>query len=65
MDYIVSKEKGGKYYVHPSDNPKTPIPGSYGDKRKAIKIAAHLMGITPKAYIKNRKGVTNGSGKEL
>lgn len=56
ITYDVSKEKGGKYYAHPAGLPNNPIPGSYGDKRKALKVAAKYMGIPLKEYMKLRKG---------
>lgn len=54
MEYIVAKEKGGHYYVH-HKGAKTPIPGSFGDKRHAIRVAAVCEGITAKEYIVLRK----------
>lgn len=45
IEYDVSKEKGGQYYVHPAGRPEQPIKGSFGEKKKAIKIAARLCGM--------------------
>lgn len=61
MEYIVAKEKGGRYYVH-HKGAKTPIPGSFGDKRHAIRVAATCEGITAKEYINLRKweDISNG-----
>lgn len=55
LDYEVSKEKGGQYYVHPAGHPELPIKGSFGEKKKAIKTAARLCGIETKEYLKERK----------
>lgn len=55
LAYEVSKEKGGRYYVHPFGVPSDPVKGSFGDKKKAIKIAARLCGMTAKEYIAARK----------
>lgn len=55
IEYEVSKEKGGQYYAHPAGHPEQPIKGSYGDKKKAIKFASRLCGVTVKEYIKERK----------
>jgi len=61
MEYIVAKEKGGRYFVHHKDS-KTPVPGSFGDKRHAIRVAATCEGITAKEYInlRKREGISNG-----
>ena len=50
-----TKEKGGQYYVHPWGCPHSAIKGSYGDKKKALKLAAKMCGITVKEYISIRK----------
>ena len=55
LQYHVSKEKGGQYYVHPRGCPSLAVKGSYGDKKKALKIAARMCGITVKEYISARK----------
>ncbi len=55
LPYEVSKEKGGRYYVHPFGVPSSPVKGSFGDKKKAIKIASRLCGTTVKEYISARK----------
>ncbi len=55
LPYEVSKEKGGRYYVHPFGVPSSPVKGSFGDKKKAIKIAARLCGLTAKEYMAARK----------
>lgn len=54
MRYIVEKEKGGHYYVHPEESP-TPIKGSFGDKHHALKFAARAEGISTREYMKLRK----------
>jgi hypothetical protein len=55
MKIEVSKEKGGQYYAHPAGHPEQPIKGSFGDKRKAIKFAARLCGVTPAEYMREAK----------
>lgn len=57
LTYTVSKEKGGKWYAHAADTPHFPISGSHGDKKHALKVAANLMGIPLKEYMKIRKAV--------
>ena len=52
MKYEVVKEKGGQYYI---TNDGKAVPGSYGDKKKVIKQAARLNGMTTKEYLKERK----------
>lgn len=55
MNYRVSKNKGSNcYYVRRvSDN--TPVSGTYGNKKKALRIAARMNGIDLKTYLKWRK----------
>lgn len=55
LEYEVAKEKGGQYYVHPWGCPSSAIKGSFGDKRKALKIAARMCGITVKEYMNIKK----------
>ena len=55
IEYEVSKEKGGQYYAHPAGHPEQPIKGSCGDKKKSIKFASRLCGMTVKEYISARK----------
>lgn len=31
LKYLVTKEKGGRYYAHEAATPHKPIPGSFGD----------------------------------
>lgn len=59
MKYEVSKEKGGQYYAHPQGEPTNAVKGSFGDKKKAIKVAARLCGISAKEYtkLKAKEGV--------
>ena len=54
IDYIVRKEKGGKYYVTHKDC-TYPILGSHGSNKEAIKFAATLEKMTVKEYMKARK----------
>lgn len=51
------KRKRGKWYAHAADTPHLPISGSHGDKKHALKVAANLMGIPLKEYMKIRKAV--------
>lgn len=60
VKYDIAKEKGGQWYCHDG---KVIVPGSYGDKKHAIKTAARLNGITTKEFLKKRKQIEDGSGK--
>lgn len=52
MDFDVMKEKGGQYYItHKGQK----VPGSYGDKKKVTKQAAHMNGLSVKDFLKQRK----------
>lgn len=55
MEYIVSHEKGGHYFVHHKGYPEYPIPGSHGDKKHALKFAARHERLSLKEYLKIRK----------
>ena len=55
ISFDISKEKGGRWYAHPVGEPNHPVPGSYGDKRDALKFAAKSMGISVKDFLKLRK----------
>ena len=50
ITYEVSKEKGGQWYAHKVGN-KEVIPGSRGDKKTAMRVAANCMGISLKEYM--------------
>ena len=52
MEYTVGKEKGSsRYYVcRVGDN--TPLTQNYSEKKKALKAAAELEGLTYKEYMK-------------
>ena len=54
MNYSISKEKGGQWFCHQVDS-KEAVPGSFGDKKKAVKVAARLNGLTVKEFLKERK----------
>lgn len=54
MNYSISKEKGGQWFCHPVDS-KEAVPGSFGDKKKAAKVAARLNGTTVKEFMKERR----------
>lgn len=58
INYIVRKEKGGKYYVTYRDNP-FPIAGSHGDNKHAIRFASRLEGMSAKEYMRLRKETVN------
>ena len=62
MDFDVMKEKGGQYYITHFGQK---VPGTFGDKKKVIKQAAHMNGLTVKEFLKERKVVVDGSRKEL
>lgn len=53
--YEVSKERGGQWYAHAAGEKNNPIPGSRGEKKKAMKYAADCMGVSLKEYMKLRK----------
>lgn len=61
MEYIVKKEKGGQYFVHHNGYPDYPIPGSYGDKKHALKFAARRERMSLKEYMKARKQEENNA----
>ena len=52
MEYDIQKEKGGQYFITKDGKP---VPGSYGDKKKVIKQAARMNGMTTKDFLKERK----------
>lgn len=52
MEFDISKEKGGQWFCHKNGQV---VPGSYGDKKHAIKHAAKLNGMTTKEFLKERK----------
>lgn len=57
MEYTIAKEKGSNRYYVCLVGDKTPIPGTYGDKKKAIKMAARSNGMDIKSFLKARKEV--------
>lgn len=59
MEYEVSKQKGGQYFCHKAGDKSSPVKGSFGDKRYAMKIAARLCGVTVKEYIRAVAGKEN------
>lgn len=60
LTYTVSKEKGGKWYCHQVGYPGIPVFGSFGDKKKALHVAADSMGLSYKEYMALRR--KEGSG---
>lgn len=55
LKYTICKEKGSsRYFVHAVDD-KTPIPGTYGNKKQALHKAADLNGIDYKDYMRVRR----------
>lgn len=56
MNYEVSKEKGNENWFCYEISSNNIIPDSYGDKKKALKIAAKLNSLTLKEFLKSRKG---------
>lgn len=49
----VLKEKGGRWFIQKDGKP---VPGSYNsDKKKVIKQAAQMEGMTTKEFLKARK----------
>lgn len=55
LTYTVSKEKGSSRWFCHQVGSKIPVPGSYGDKKKALHIAAEMNGLPFKQYLKERK----------
>lgn len=56
MIYTVSKERGSsRWYVHPVGDPKAAVPGSAGDKKRALHIAADYEGVSYKEYMALRR----------
>jgi len=56
LEYVVSKERGSsQYYVHKVGEPHQPVPGSYGAKKRALRMAAKLQGLEYKAYMQLRR----------
>ena len=53
MNYSISKEKGGQWFCHQVDS-KEAVPGSFGDKKKAVKVAARLNGMSVEDFLKER-----------
>lgn len=53
MKYDIQKEKGGQWCVTCEGQI---VPGSYGDKKKVIKQASKMNGMTTKEFLKERKG---------
>ncbi len=54
--YDVAKEKGGRYYVCGVENPEKPIAGTFRkDKKDALHLAADMMGMPYKDYLKIRR----------
>ena len=52
LTYDIAKERGSsRYYAHHVDTPKVPVPGSFGDKKKALHVAADSMGLDYKDYM--------------
>lgn len=56
LEYVVAKERGSsRYYVHRVGEPYKAIPGSYGAKKRALRMAAKLQGLEYKAYMQLRR----------
>jgi len=53
--YEVAKQKGGKNYFCYEVGEQLPIKGTFGDKKKVMKIAASLNGVSYADFVKNRK----------
>lgn len=50
------KERGSnRYYVHRVGEPYKAVPGSYGAKKRALRLAAKLQGLEYKAYMQFRR----------
>lgn len=50
LGYTVSKEKGGQWYCHQVGFPYVPVFGSFGDKKKALHVAAEMCGLPYKEF---------------
>ena len=55
MRFDVRKETGGKYYIVNTAFPNEPLKGSFGEKKKVMKNAAKMNGISYKEFLKYRK----------
>lgn len=56
LEYVVTKEWGSnRYYVHRVGEPYKAVPGSYGAKKRALRLAAKLQGLEYKAYMQLRR----------
>lgn len=55
LGYTVSKEKGGQWYCHQIGFPYVPVFGSFGDKKKALHVAAEMCGLPYKEYMQLRQ----------
>ena len=55
LGYTVSKEKGGQWYCHQVGFPYVPVFESFGDKKKALHVAAEMCGLPYKEYMQLRQ----------
>lgn len=54
LNYVVKKETGGQFYVAYRTG-TTGIPGSYGDKKHALRFAARMEDMPLKEYLRLRR----------
>ena len=60
MIYTVQKQRGSnRYYVTHVNDKNTPLSPFYPEKRKALKAAAKMEGISYKQYLRLRKTEVN------
>ena len=65
MFFDVSKEKGGRWYVHELGRADSPIVGTYRkDKKDALHLAADRCGVSYKEYMKLRRKFVDDSAGE-
>lgn len=56
MVYEVTKEKGGRWFVHEEGHAERPIAGTYRkEKKEALKLAAEYSSMPYKEYLQYRK----------
>lgn len=66
MYYDVSKEKGGRWYVHEVGRADSPIAGTYSkDKKDALHMAADRCGVGYKEYMKLRRTFASDSAGNI
>lgn len=55
MEYTIMKEKGSSRYFVCRVGDSKPIPGTYGNKKRALHKAANMNGMDYKEFMKIRR----------